>query len=268
MTQLCMVMIGMALTAGVLAQAPKPAAKDAKAAAALDGTWVLTSINGEPLSDELTLTIAGGKYHQTVGGTINERGTIKIDASKKPMTIDLAITEGSDAGKTQLGIVEVTGDTISVPRTSPSRMAPSCSWARKRIRHGGTMLSSLVLTLLIVGQQPPTGTQHAGAEKPWPPAGVVRLDKSVTAPRLIKESRPRYTDDAKRARIQGVVHVEVVVKTDGTVGDTRVTQSLDKEFGLDNRAVEAVKEWRFVPGQKDGVPVPVLVEIELTFTLR
>jgi uncharacterized protein (TIGR03067 family) len=112
MTQLCMAIVGMALTAGVMAQAPKPSAKDAKTAAALEGTWVLASINGQPLSDEMTLTIAAGKYHQTVGGTINERGTIRIDASKKPMTIDLAIAEGSDAGKTQLGIVEITGDTI------------------------------------------------------------------------------------------------------------------------------------------------------------
>ena len=130
------------------------------------------------------------------------------------------------------------------------------------------MLGSLVLTLLIVAQQPPAGTQAPGADKPWPPNGVIRLDKTVTAPKLIRETKPRYTDDAKRAKIQGVVHVEVVVKTDGTVGDTRVTRSLDKEFGLDSRAVEAVKEWRFVPGQKDGVAVPVLVEIELTFTVR
>ena len=130
------------------------------------------------------------------------------------------------------------------------------------------MLGSLALTLLIVAQQPPAGTQAPGADKPWPPAGVIRLDKTVTAPKLVRETKPRYTDDAKRAKIQGVVHVEAVVKTDGTIGDVRVTRSLDKEFGLDERAVAAVKEWRFVPGQKDGAAVPVLVEIELTFTLR
>ena len=60
----------------------------------------------------MTLTFTGDKYHQTVGGQINERGTIKLDAAKKPMTIDLIITEGSDAGKTQLGIIEATGDTL------------------------------------------------------------------------------------------------------------------------------------------------------------
>jgi TonB family protein len=129
------------------------------------------------------------------------------------------------------------------------------------------MLGSFVLAVLIVAQQPPA-VQRPADEAPWPPAGVIRMGTSVTAPKLIKQTKPRYTADAKRAKIQGVVHVEAVVKTDGTIGDTRVTRSLDKEFGLDDRAVEAVKEWRFTPGQKDGVAVPVLVEIELSFTVK
>ena len=113
MTQLCMVVVALAVSTGVYAQAGAKGAAAAKAAAAaLQGTWILTTVNGEPLSEELALTIAGDKYHQTVGGAVNERGTIKIDTTKKPMTIDLVIAEGSDAGKTQLGIIEVTGDTI------------------------------------------------------------------------------------------------------------------------------------------------------------
>lgn len=129
------------------------------------------------------------------------------------------------------------------------------------------MLGSLVLTLLIFAQ-PPAGAQTAAAEQPWPPAGVIRLEKGVTAPKLIKESKPQYTADARRARIQGVVHVEAVIQTDGTVGAVRVSRSLDKEFGLDDQAVRAVKGWRFVPAQKDGGAVPVLVEIEMSFTLK
>ena len=50
---------------------------------------------------------------------MNERGSIKIDASKKPMAIDLIITEGSDAGKTQLGVIEVTGDTMRASLDTP-----------------------------------------------------------------------------------------------------------------------------------------------------
>ena len=106
-----------AFTMGGAAQETKPAT-----APSLDGTWIVTSINGEEApagSPVVTLTIKGDKYHQALGGEVNERGTIKVDASKKPMTIDLAISEGPDAGKTQLGIVEVTGDTIRLNLDTP-----------------------------------------------------------------------------------------------------------------------------------------------------
>ena len=118
MTYFSMFIAGIALAAGVLAQD----SKDTKGAAALQGTWVITSINGQTApegSPEMTLTFAGDKYHQTLGGEVNERGTIKLDASKKPMTIDLIITEGSDAGKMQLGIIEVTGDTVRANLDTP-----------------------------------------------------------------------------------------------------------------------------------------------------
>lgn len=59
----------------------------------------------------------------------------------------------------------------------------------------------------------------------------------------------------------------VVVMPDGTVGNVEVTRSLDRVFGLDEEAVKTVKQWRFTPGTRNGVAVPVLVEIELTFTL-
>ena len=83
--------------------------------------WLITSVNGQSGegSSQLTLTFTGDEYHQTLDGQVNERGTIKLDASKKPMTIDLIITEGSDAGKTQLGIIEVSGDTIRANLDAP-----------------------------------------------------------------------------------------------------------------------------------------------------
>jgi uncharacterized protein (TIGR03067 family) len=118
MTHFSMVIAGVALAAGVLAQESKNTA----AAAALQGTWVIISINGQTApegSPEMTLTFTGDKYHQTVGGDVNERGTIKVDASKKPMTIDLIITEGPDAGKTQVGIIEVSGDTVRANLDTP-----------------------------------------------------------------------------------------------------------------------------------------------------
>ena len=80
--------------------------------------------------------------------------------------------------------------------------------------------------------------------------------------------KPQYTPDAMRAKIQGTVLLECVVNPDGTVGTIQVIHGLDPNFGLDNEAVKAAKEWRFIPGRRLGQAVPVLVTIELTFTLR
>ena len=67
---------------------------------------------------------------------------------------------------------------------------------------------------------------------------------------------------------QGVVELEAIVLPDGSVGEVRIVRSLDSVFGLDQEAIKAVKQWRFVPGTRLGQPVAVLVGVELQFTLR
>ena len=148
------------------------------------------------------------------------------------------------------------------------------------------MVVPIVLTMLVwhgslgleastqttAAQQPASATQTT-PEQPWPPDGVIRLGATVTAPgvtspRLIKTSKPRYTDEAKFAAIQGLVLLEAVIETDGRVGEVRVSGSLDRDFGLDEAAVKTLKTWLFVPAKKEGIPVRVLVEVEMTFTLR
>ncbi len=98
--------------------------------------------------------------------------------------------------------------------------------------------------------------------------GEYRPGSGVTTPRILREVKPQYTADALRAKIQGTVMVDAVVLPDGTVGRVEVVKSLDSVFGLDQEAIKAAKQWRFAPGLKQGVPVPVLVTIELTFNLR
>ena len=90
----------------------------------------------------------------------------------------------------------------------------------------------------------------------------------MTSPVLIREVKPNYTGEAMRARIQGIVTMEAVVLPDGSVGDVRITRSLDQQFGLDKEAIKTVKQWRFRPGMRLGQPVPVLIIIEMSFTLR
>jgi periplasmic protein TonB len=98
--------------------------------------------------------------------------------------------------------------------------------------------------------------------------GVYRPGNGVTLPRLVREVKPQYTSDAMRAKVQGTVLVECVVRPDGSVGDVQVIRSLDSVFGLDQEAIKAARQWRFQPGTRMGEPVPVLITIELTFTLR
>jgi len=117
------------------------------------------------------------------------------------------------------------------------------------------------------GQQPPlTAAAPSLPEDPWPPAGVYRLGKGVTMPRVVKEVKPSYTADAMRKKIQGSILVEAIVQPDGTVGEVRIKRSLDRQYGLDDAAVASVKQWQFVAGTSAGVAVPVLIEVELTFT--
>lgn len=98
--------------------------------------------------------------------------------------------------------------------------------------------------------------------------GAYRPGNGVMSPEVIHEEKPQYTSEAMRAKVQGIVEVEAVVMPDGSVGQVQIVRSLDERWGLDQKALEAVKRWRFRPGTRLGKAVPVLVNIELTFTLR
>jgi protein TonB len=92
----------------------------------------------------------------------------------------------------------------------------------------------------------------------------------VSNPVLVREVKPNYTADAMRAKIQGTVEMEAVVRADGTIDprSIRIVRSLDSTFGLDREATEAVKQWRFSPALRKGQAVASLVTLELVFTLR
>jgi TonB family protein len=93
-----------------------------------------------------------------------------------------------------------------------------------------------------------------------------KIGDGVTAPVLIKETKPKYTEAAMRRKVQGVVEISAVVQKDGKVGSMYVTRPLDDD--LDVEAMEALKQWEFKPGTKEGQPVNVRVNVEMTFTLR
>jgi len=98
--------------------------------------------------------------------------------------------------------------------------------------------------------------------------GVAQEIAQQTTPVLVKEVKPVYTKEAREARIEGIVGVDAVVLKDGTVGDVKISKSLDQKYGLDEEAIKCAKQWLFKPGTKDGKPVDVRVAIEISFKLK
>jgi len=96
--------------------------------------------------------------------------------------------------------------------------------------------------------------------------GPYRPGSGIEPPRLLQEVKADYTEDARRRGVSGEVVLEIVVRRDGSVGEVRVLKGL--AGGLNDRAVQAVRQWRFTPARRLGTPVDVLVEVSVEFRLR
>ncbi|MGA3098098.1 MAG: energy transducer TonB [Bryobacteraceae bacterium] len=95
--------------------------------------------------------------------------------------------------------------------------------------------------------------------------GAFRVGGGVTAPTLLQKVEPEYSEEARKAKHSGTVVLYIEVTVDGRADNIRVQRSLG--LGLDEKAIEAVKKWRFSPGKKDGKPVRVAATIEVNFRL-
>ncbi len=103
---------------------------------------------------------------------------------------------------------------------------------------------------------------------PEPHVEIRVADESpdIRSPRLRKEVKPNYTRRAMQEKLEGVTAMDAVVSATGCAKSLRVTRALAPD--LDLQAIRAVLQWRFEPATADGRPVPVIVDIELKFTLR
>jgi protein TonB len=88
---------------------------------------------------------------------------------------------------------------------------------------------------------------------------------NVTQPELIWKSEPAYTEEARKVRLQGTVQLRIVVNERGRAESIVVTQGLG--LGLDERAMEAVAQWKFRPGMRGGKPVPTVAIVQVSFRL-
>jgi len=96
--------------------------------------------------------------------------------------------------------------------------------------------------------------------------GPFRIGGGVTEPTILYRVEPQYSEEARKARHEGVVVLQAIVKKDGTVQIERVVRPAG--FGLEEKAIQALRQWKFKPAMRNGTPVDVVLNIEVNFNLR
>ncbi len=105
-----------------------------------------------------------------------------------------------------------------------------------------------------------------GESQSGPPGiAAVRGGRGVTPPQLLYKVEPEFSEEARKAKYQGVVVLSIHVDAAGAVRDVRVQRGLG--LGLDEKAIDAVSHWRFRPGLMDGKPVVTEATVQVTFQL-
>jgi TonB family protein len=155
--------------------------------------------------------------------------------------------------------------------------------SRRRAVAIGVSASAVAAMLATLAVRTPAAIEIRTSNLPPIDDSIVRLAGDDSAPvqdiRLFDQAPgdvapsvaeyttpPLYSDEARRAGIEGLVVVQAQVDASGRVSAPRVTRELGS--GLDQNAVVAVRQWRFRPGTRSGVAVPMHVEIAIAFTLR
>jgi TonB family protein len=154
---------------------------------------------------------------------------------------------------------------LAVPADSRSRIGAVEQASTATDSHGsgrGGGVGTGTGTGLGEGDGPGIGPGSGGGTG----GGPYRPGSGVEPPRLLREVKADYTEDARQRGLVGEVVLEILVRRDGSVGDVKILQGLGS--GLNDRAVQAVRQWRFAPAQRRGTPVDVLVEVAVEFKLR
>jgi TonB family protein len=155
--------------------------------------------------------------------------------------------------------------------------------------------NALLLTLSLTGygysaatsaenQQPTTSQANTTEPGQTAPAvgsnlGVYRVGGGVTAPKLVYAAEPQFSEQARKRKINSSALVQLVVETNGHVREIHIIKSAaenyanknpkdrDAALSLDQKAIEAVGQYRFEPGKLNGKPVPVQLKVEVNFEI-
>ncbi len=126
------------------------------------------------------------------------------------------------------------------------------------------LITAMMLFCMLAVRGQTTTPGNADAEK-TAPTGFFRIGSGVTPPRVTYQTSPEYSEEARAAGIEGTCVIWLVVGADGNPRNIEVKHKLG--LGLDEKAIDAVKNLRFEPGMKDHKPVSVMVSAEVIFHL-
>jgi TonB family protein len=154
----------------------------------------------------------------------------------------------------------------AAPTTSAAEQRDGALQARHDTRSQGSGTAGGTGTGRGVGDGEGLGSGIGPGSGGGTGGGPYRAGSGVEPPRLLREVKAKYTDEARRRGTTGNVILEIVITREGTVGDVSVRRGLGG--GLDERAVEAVRQWKFAPARRLGAPVDVIVEVAVEFNLR
>jgi TonB family protein len=184
-------------------------------------------------------------------------GTIAIDGRATPF----ALTINQQDGKISGSIATLTGERLPMEKleVDGDRLA-----FEVRDEAGRIVKFRLTLTAAALSGESTTDERTSWVVLTKGP-DVDRIGREITAPRLIRKVEPEYSEEGRKAKFEGTVILYAEIDPDGVPQNIRVRHGVG--LGLDEKAVEAVRKWRFKPGLKEGRPVTVAATIQVSFRL-
>jgi protein TonB len=234
----------------------------------VSGIWVghQTAVKGRMLGEEVTyLPLPPGSLAPHGGGGSGDRSTVEASRGTPPKFSDEQLTPPA---------IVVRIEKPKLP-ADPTVLGPPVLKLPQSDRIGDLISSNVVIPSNGTGSGGGAGAGSGTGLGKGTGAGVgsgslagygdgiFRPGNGVSAPRAVYSPDPEYSDEARRVKMQGNVVLSLVVDPLGHVRDIRVARSLG--MGLDDKAIEAVRKWKFEPGMKDGYPVAVQVNVEVNF---
>jgi TonB family protein len=199
---------------------------------------------------------------------LSEKGLVPT-SDQKALTIEFTIRK--DGTLDSRRVAESSGDT-ALDGTGLDAIAKSAPFTPVPAEFSGGCLKLRCHFYLNPGRRIRSVNRAARAEEstdtaanlPTTGEGTIH-GNGLTRPRLVYGPDPEYSDQARKANVEGTISLKVTVTENGDVANVQVTKGLGS--GLDEKAVEAVRTWKFKPGTKDGTPVSSEINVGVSFHL-